>query len=164
MFRDKIPNRYIFNEDKVILVITSCSGKEAHAVIDRDEYENVRRYHWHISKGYVLSGRHIKLANTILKTSKKVDHKDLDPLNNLKSNLRECTISQNGANRPVQKNNITGIKGVGWYPRLGKWRARIKKGGALIHLGYFNTQKDAAEAYNSAALELFGEFAYLNAV
>jgi hypothetical protein len=31
-------------------------------------------------------------------------------------------------------------------------------------LGYFKLELDAAKAYNKAALELFGEYAYLNKV
>lgn len=36
--------------------------------------------------------------------------------------------------------------------------------GKIIHLDYFESKEDAAEAYNAKALELFGEFAFLNII
>lgn len=34
----------------------------------------------------------------------------------------------------------------------------------LIHLGMFIDPKEAASAYNSAAIKYFGDFAYINVV
>jgi hypothetical protein len=44
----------------------------------------------------------------------------------------------------------------------GQWRAQIKVCGRQQHLGYFVIERDAAEAYNRAAADAFGEFARLN--
>jgi len=53
-------------------------------------------------------------------------------------------------------------KGVCWDERRGKWLAQISKEGVHRHLGRFDDEIDAAEAYDNAARELFGEHAYLN--
>jgi len=90
----------------------------------------------------------------------QMDHKDGNGLNNRWSNLRECSRSQNGANRQgPQKNNKLGIKGVGLHVKSGKYHARIRVHGKQIHLGYYDTSEAAACAYQKAAKKHFGEFA-----
>ncbi|KAL6840836.1 hypothetical protein ACP4OV_029362 [Aristida adscensionis] len=43
-----------------------------------------------------------------------------------------------------------------------KWLARICKAGNCINLGWFETEEEAAQAYDIAAIELFGPCAYIN--
>jgi hypothetical protein len=91
-----------------------------------------------------------------------VDHKDGNGLDNRRSNLRLATHSQNGCNRRAPKNNRSGYKGVSFESARGQWKAKICSGGKQRHLGLFPTAEDAARAYDSAAIELHGEFAHLN--
>ena len=44
--------------------------------------------------------------------------------------------------------------GVWWDKKARKWRARIFKGGARQHLGFFDDEVAAAQAYDNARLEL----------
>jgi formate-dependent nitrite reductase cytochrome c552 subunit len=92
------------------------------------------------------------------------DHKNNNPLDNRRENLRICTNSQNQMNTKVQINNTSGFKGVVWNKIAKKWVAQIKLNNKLKNLGYYINIKDAARAYNAAAIKLHGEFAKLNEI
>ncbi len=87
-----------------------------------------------------------------------VDHIDGNPSNNAWSNLRAATNSQNQAARRATPNGE--FRGTTWNKSAKKWQAGIKVGGKSFHLGVFASRADAAEAYKSAAVEHFGQFAH----
>ena len=90
-----------------------------------------------------------------------VDHRDRNGLNNRRSNLRACTRSENNGNT-LSARGSSGYRGVSWHKQLGKWRAHINLGHRQRYLGVFLDPWEAAQAYNVAALEQWGEFATLN--
>lgn len=90
-----------------------------------------------------------------------VDHIDGDPLNNRVENLRAATKSENCCNRGKQITNSSGYKGVYFDVAKNKWRAEIVKDGKRSRLGHFLTPKEASEAYQKAAIEIHGEFAFV---
>lgn len=90
-------------------------------------------------------------------SSVRADHRDLDGLNNRRTNLRACSNAENGRNRGAQNNNTSGLKGV--YGRGGRWRAEIASKGVRKHLGYFANPEAAHAAYCAAAAKMHGEFA-----
>ena len=73
----------------------------------------------------------------------QIDHKDRNKSNNRINNLRHATHSCNMRNTGLQQNNTSGIKGVSWYKRSDKWRARIKVNNKHRHLGYFTDFSEA---------------------
>lgn len=85
-----------------------------------------------------------------------LDHNDQDRLNNCISNLRECNHALNAGNADPHKDNLCGFKGVSRM--RSKFRARIQNKA----LGVFETAREAAEAYDAAAVSLFGQFAKTN--
>lgn len=91
----------------------------------------------------------------------EIDHIDCDPLNDKVTNLRVATRSQQTANTKLRADNASGFKGVYFdgSKREKKWRAQIRCGDALTHLGYFKTPEEAHAAYSEAAMKAFGEFA-----
>jgi hypothetical protein len=89
-----------------------------------------------------------------------LDHIDGNRTNNVFSNLRLASGSQNNANSKRQNSNTSGYKGVCWHVVCNKWVAQIKKDGKQRYLGSFDCPKEAHEAYKRAALELHGEFAH----
>ncbi len=90
--------------------------------------------------------------------SEIVDHKDANPFNNTRSNLRIATKAQNAANSHVYSTSKSGVKGV-YKTSGGRYGARIKYNGKDIHLGKFDKIEDAQSAYLKAAKYYFGEFA-----
>jgi hypothetical protein len=91
---------------------------------------------------------------------KDVDHRNGEGLDNRRGNLRLCTESQNLGNSRIRVDNTSGYKGVHRF--CGRWRARIALNGKRRSLGMFADPWEAAQAYNRAALEQWGEFALLN--
>jgi len=88
-----------------------------------------------------------------------VDHINRDPADNRIANLRLCTASQNTCNRTHRKRQ-SGIHGV--TQSNGRFMARIFFNRQRHYLGMFETEVQAADAYNRAARSLHGEFASLN--
>jgi hypothetical protein len=92
----------------------------------------------------------------------QVDHWDNNGLNNQRENLRVCTRSQNNANKKKAKGQSSIYKGVSWNKTKKCWQAFVKKDGKSMFLGYFDLEQEAAMAYDTRAVELFGEFARPN--
>lgn len=91
-----------------------------------------------------------------------IDHIDRDKLNDRIENLRECTCSENNANRSLNKNKRFIYRGV-----TTTGRESYKKFRAVMHdkvLGVFDTQEQAALAYNKEAVKRYGDFAILNII
>jgi hypothetical protein len=145
------------------------------AIVDENDLKKIKKYKWHYDGLYaernIYSGKSRKterLHRFILGLGqgdkRQIDHINGNKLDNRKENLRICTISQNTMNRPIQKNNTSGFKGVSHCGRGKSWRAYIKLMQKYIHIGYFKSKIEAAKAYNEAAKKYFGEFAQLNKI
>lgn len=78
-----------------------------------------------------------------------VDHGNGDRLDDRPSNLEDVTHAVNMKNKATYKNNRSGVVGVYWIEKLGKWQAVIGSGG-LKHLGYFVKKDDAIAARKAA--------------
>lgn len=91
--------------------------------------------------------------------SRKIDHKDRNPLNNRFTNLRLASDADNSRNRSMGVNNTSGIKGVSWHKATSKWTANIRANGKAHYLGLFDSRDLAGAAYARAAIEFHGEFA-----
>lgn len=139
------------------------------AIIDACDYEYLMQWNWQFSK-YAMRGRggsSVLMHRVIL--SRKLghsnfnatDHENRNKLDNRRSNLRPATHRQNQHNLGPCGGSSR-FKGVHWAPSNKKWRASITFDGKRKYLGYFTDEIEAAEAYNKAASELFGEFAYIN--
>jgi predicted CoA-substrate-specific enzyme activase len=91
-----------------------------------------------------------------------VDHKNNNGLDNRGENLRPATCSQNNCNKAKRKNTSSRFVGVSFDKRRQRWVAYINHNGKRIWLGWFDSEIDAALAYDAAARKYHGEFARLN--
>lgn len=78
----------------------------------------------------------------------QIDHINHDRRDNRFENLRLANNSENGKNRPKQRNNKSGHVGVRFYN--GAFCAYINVSGKQIHLGRFNNIDEAINARSLA--------------
>lgn len=79
-----------------------------------------------------------------------IDHIDGARLNNVISNLRDVSKSENQKNLGKNKRNKSGETGIMWYPPLQKWHVQIQHAGKRIHIGYYSDFNDAILHRNNA--------------
>lgn len=152
------------------------------ALVDERDFEWLNSRKWtfiegHNGKGYAC---HVDIVNgsrqcvrmhrdiflrhnpSILEILGDVDHINQNQLDNRLTNLRLATRQQNSGNRPQNRKNTSGYKGVNFCAVNNSWRAQIADHGKKRHIGYYATIEEAALAYNEEAKKVFGEFAHLN--
>lgn len=143
-------------------------------LVDEEDLHLLASYNkWHISKrgdvvSYKESGsrtnrkRHVyKLHRVIMGVTDPkivVDHRNRNPLDNRRTNLRRCTQFYNGKNTSIKKNNTSGFSGVKWDKARNLWAAVIKYDYKSIHLGRYDTIEEAISARLFAEAHYFKEF------
>ncbi len=141
------------------------------AIVDAEDYPWLNKRNWYANRAKrtyyargTIKGKHAPMHRQILNAPPHlvVDHINRNGLDNRKSNLRLCTHFQNQRNRRPGRNGSSKYKGVRWSKRDKKFRAGITCNRKSYHLGMFESEIDAAKAYDNAAKKVFGEFAYLN--
>ena len=128
---------------------------------DLEDSEKILQYTWYIGKrGYpvtCIDGKPIPMH--IILGFKGYDHIDRNRLNNIKSNLRPATPTENTRNKSRQKNNTSGFIGLSWNKKREKWETYIKTDDKVIKLGYFENKIDAIKIRLQAEAKYFKEFA-----
>ncbi len=82
-----------------------------------------------------------------------VDHRDCDRTNNHHENLRYATHAENGQNATKTNKARSSIyKGVYLHKPTKKWMAYIQIDGKSKNLGYYTSEREAAEVYTAAAV------------
>lgn len=105
---------------------------------------------------------HLEVAKRAgLPVAPEYDHRDRNPLNNTRGNLRPATHSLNSANKSKPLGTSSDFKGVHWDKNRGKWLVKIKVNRKTINLGRYTDEIEAAAVYAAFAIFYFGEFACL---
>jgi hypothetical protein len=141
-----------------------------YAIVDDDVYERLQKFRWYArqqpdtGKWYAArseKGKRVHMHRLIMNAPREldVDHIKGDGLDNRMSNLRLVTTAQN---RDKYKNNTTGYKGVSQQRGRRKFRAQIYVYGKAIYLGWYDTPREAALAYDRAVRKYHGVFGCTN--
>lgn len=147
------------------------------AIIDDEDYEIVSKYKWfarkrdhlyYAARSEYLNGEQyeVQMHRFIMGLKHKdgtlCDHKNGNGLDNQKENLRLSNYSHNGHNHRMFSTNTSGYRGVSWQKHRKKWQVRICVGGQEKYIGIFKEVTDAAKAYDTAAINYFGNIAVTN--
>lgn len=147
-------------------------------IVDDENYESLNCFKWHVLKGantyYAIRNdrgsdfkkKSILMHRIILNAPDGVltDHRNGDGLDNRKLNLRLCTHAENIRHQGLNRRNTSGFKGVIFRKSSTQkaYDAKIKVNNKWIHLGCYRTAKQAAQAYDLAALKYHEGFALTN--
>lgn len=162
----------IRNEDGVAIIpIVNKSGEiVAHAMVSDDKWHMCMKYSWFKNdKNYCKSyadGKHVRMHRFIMNapTDTIVHHKDGNPLNNTTENLI-CTNHTVNNHCKIKKKNATSQYFGVWYNKTeNRWASEIRKNNVRYNVGRFDTEIEAAKAYNKKAYELYGDDAKLNVI
>lgn len=148
------------------------------AIIDEEDYPLVSGYRWNVQPGRntfyaitfvrlrgMMKSVQLKMHRVILDPPADlvVDHIDGNGLNNQRSNLHACTHQDNLSAANVHepeaaRGNTSGFRGVHFQKSRGKWTAHFKG----KYIGIFESEIDAAIAYDDACLASGGNILRLN--
>lgn len=164
---------------RVPLTKRGWNRKNGEAIIDADALPLVDGKHCYWSNPEGLNGGYVavfcppggaplhRMILGIDDPNLHIGHANGDPMDCRRANLVVRTIQERTWTCRKRATNhgrpcISRFKGVSWIEREQLWKVRITVDGKENYLGRFREEIDAAEAYDEAAREFFGEHAWLN--
>lgn len=146
--------------------ITLSDGKIC--LIDEEDLERIKKHSWCASSNgggriYAqtrINTKTIYMHRFILSAPKgtMIDHRNGNPLDNRKSNLRFCTKSENSLNSKQRVRRYSAYRGVTYDKERNKWLAQLKVNSVKVLSKRFATELEAAQAYKDAVAQHCSEF------
>ena len=167
--KDKLPIEY--NEDGIAIIPIKNKDARivAHALVDDDRWHELIKLPLHFgTKDNVVvyvNGKNMFLHSYILKLeneSNNITHINKNKLDNRIQNLQEITNSELAHTK--KKKEGTHSEYIGVSRKNNKWCATISKNRVTTHIGFYETEIEAAKAYNEKAPEYYGDKAKLNII
>ena len=87
-----------------------------------------------------------------------VDHIDRNNGNNIYTNLRWATSSENSFNSKINTQNHTGYKGISFITSRKKFQLMMTVNGKNKFMGYFDTKEAASDEWNRQAPTIYKDF------
>jgi len=157
-------NKIIVKSNYAEIILYGKNGEViTKTIIDIEDIKRVEKIKWYLNARYVGSGTDSLLLHRYILNAPEgtvVHHINHNRLDNRKTNLRICSVTENANAHYLYKNNTSGITGI--YLEKGQWRARIKLKGKLKSLGKFKTKEKAIIARKEAEIKYLGEFTPIN--
>lgn len=140
------------------------------ALVDDEDYDKMSGRMWQIhTLGYArttIEGRSCYMHRLVTNAARdeEIDHINGNKLDNRKANLRKATRFQNMQNVGPRYggNKSSRFKGVYWDGSTNRWKALLTVARTKHRLGGFRDEIEAARAYDAAAKQHHGDFAWLN--
>jgi hypothetical protein len=148
-------------------------GEGEFAILDLQDYYRLCNFKWFLKDRYALRSfkltpektQFVAMHREIMNCPQGflIDHKNNNPLDNRRANLRQATRAQNTYNRKKTRVKTSSrFIGVCFHKRYRLWTVHISYKNKKMWLGSFKTEIEAAHAYDVAAKKYHGEFARLN--
>ncbi|RKO87147.1 hypothetical protein BDK51DRAFT_34678 [Blyttiomyces helicus] len=177
--RIEVPCKNGNGNEMAAFIRASKTGKnELIVLVDDEDWHDLKKYEWSLgkNKGYIsgiVEGQRTSIRRYIMREKIKehyenggktveVDHKHQNKLDNRKENFRLVSSSSNNQNNPMNEGCSSEFIGINKPSDRRKYCAQISNGGVREHVGYYYTEYEAALAYDSRAIEIYGEGARVN--
>jgi hypothetical protein len=165
---------YHIVDNNVYLKLRGNHGKDEYIIVSLNKLDYVIKYDWYLgSNGYPKTYKRMGRPRTLHRFIYSIilgspipkwyviDHINCNKLDNRDENLRLASSQENSFNRSVNKNSLTGYKGI-TQNKKGTYNISISRDGKKYGFKNIDTLEEAKNMYNILAHEVFGEYAYVN--
>lgn len=124
-----------------------------YALVDDKDFEWLNQWKWHYHNlGYARNWK-VGYMHKIINCTPvgfETDHINQNKLDNRRENLRTVTKSVNQTNKPIPRNNVSGIPGVRWDKHRELWKVSFRYNKRPYNVGNFKDKNRAIQRLEKA--------------